>query len=69
MPMPTLPRRTPRWHMYRCPVCGHADEVDLDAGEPAPVSCSHCEADLEVVARSAEEAAAAVKVARRRRAR
>jgi transcription elongation factor Elf1 len=56
-----------RWHMYRCPVCGHRDEIDLDAGMPAPVSCSHCEAELEVVVRSPEEAAATATVATRRR--
>ena len=69
--LPTGPsQRPPGWHTYRCPVCGHTDEVDLAAGAPAPVSCSHCDADLEVVARSAEEAAATVKVATgRRRAR
>jgi hypothetical protein len=48
-------------------VCGHTDEVDLDAGPASSVSCSHCRAELEVAVRSPEAAAAAVKVATRRR--
>jgi transcription elongation factor Elf1 len=67
-PRPTADTGEPsRWHMYRCPVCGHTDEIDLDAGTPAPISCSHCEAQLEVVVRSAEDAAATVTVVTRRR--
>jgi len=53
--------------MYRCPVCGHTDEIDVDAGSSVPVACSHCDAELEAVVRSPEEAAAMVTVVTRRR--
>jgi ribosomal protein L37AE/L43A len=66
LPTPAMPGAH-RWHSYRCPVCGHTDEVDLDAGPPASVWCSHCHAELEVAVRSPEAAAAAVRVATRRR--
>lgn len=56
----------PEWHSYRCPVCGHTDEVDMK-GATGVVACSHCGTELEVSSRSREEAAAAVKVAVRRR--
>lgn len=35
-------------HSYRCPVCGHSDSVDLVAGAPQTVSCSHCQTRLEL---------------------
>ncbi len=57
----------PEWHSFRCPVCGHTDEVDVVAGPPSTVSCSHCGTALEIEARARDEAAAAVKVATRRR--
>jgi len=67
-PRPTPVAREPsRWHMYRCPVCGHTDEIDVDAGSSVPVACSHCDAELEAVVRSPEEAAAMVTVVTRRR--
>jgi hypothetical protein len=57
----------PQWHSYRCPVCGHTDEVDFAAGPESRVACSHCGTDLDLVARSPDAASAAVKVATRRR--
>lgn len=36
------------WRSYRCPVCGHADEVALPEDEPLRIRCSHCETALEV---------------------
>jgi transcription elongation factor Elf1 len=57
----------PEWHSFRCPVCGHADEVDLGAGPSGTVSCSHCGTALEIEAWARDEATATVKVATRRR--
>jgi len=58
------------WHSYRCPVCGHTDEVDLHDGAEGTVPCSHCATPLELLVRSPDQAAVAVKVAARwRRAR
>lgn len=56
----------PEWHSYRCPVCGHTDEVALET-EESMVACSHCGTDLDVRARAPDAAAAAVRVAVRRR--
>jgi len=36
------------WRSYRCPVCGHADEVAVDEGDVLKIRCSHCDASLEV---------------------
>lgn len=36
------------WRSYRCPVCGHADEVAVPAEESLLIRCSHCETALEV---------------------
>lgn len=36
------------WRSYRCPVCGHADEVAVPADETLLIRCSHCETALEV---------------------
>lgn len=33
---------------YRCPVCGHVDEVELEEGRPRTVRCTHCETSLTV---------------------
>lgn len=58
------------WHSYRCPVCGHTDEVELEVGPAWAVPCSHCGTPLELAVRSSDQAAVAVKVASRwRRAR
>ena len=35
-------------HSYRCPVCGHADEILLRPGEALSVPCTHCETLLEL---------------------
>ena len=51
------------WHTYRCPVCGHTDEVDLAEGAPASIACSHCGTPLEVVVLDRGAAAAGVRVA------
>jgi transcription elongation factor Elf1 len=53
------------WHTYRCPVCGHTDEVDLAEGVSGRIDCSHCGTPLEVVVLDRGAAAAGVKVATR----
>ncbi len=53
------------WHTYRCPVCGHTDEVDLVEGVPESVDCSHCGTTLEVEVLDRDAAAAGVRVATR----
>ena len=58
--------RTPEWHTYRCPVCGHTDEVDLVTGPVRAVTCSHCGTSLEVTARATDAAAAVVRVVNER---
>ena len=50
------------WHTYRCPVCGHTDEVDLAEGVAGSIDCSHCGTPLEVVVLDRDAAAAGVKV-------
>jgi hypothetical protein len=35
-------------HSYRCPVCGHADGVELRAGGVVRIPCSHCRTLLEL---------------------
>jgi len=56
----------PQWHTYRCPVCGHTDEVDM-TGSTGHVVCTHCATHLDLESRAPDAAAAAVKVAVRRR--
>ncbi|NJD19240.1 MAG: hypothetical protein FIA95_08180 [Gemmatimonadetes bacterium] len=58
-------RVDPEWHSYRCPVCGHTDEVALEDGPSSTVPCSHCTTPLEIVVRSPDQASVAVKVATR----
>ena len=29
-------------HEFRCPVCSHVDEVDLDGDNPVSAECPHC---------------------------
>ncbi len=36
------------WRSYRCPVCGHADEVAVPEGRTLRIRCSHCDASLAV---------------------
>jgi desulfoferrodoxin-like iron-binding protein len=56
---------TAAWHVYRCPVCGHTDEVLMEGGPEGTLPCSHCATPLELVVRSPDQAAVAVKVAAR----
>ncbi len=56
------------WHSYRCPVCGHFDEVET-SGDVRSVACSHCGTDLELQVRSADRTAVASRVHVRRRRR
>jgi len=56
---------TSTWHSYRCPVCGHTDEVPLEGEPTGTVPCSHCATHLELLVRSPEQAAVTVKVASR----
>ncbi|HSW29991.1 MAG TPA: hypothetical protein VLH75_10960 [Longimicrobiales bacterium] len=53
------------WHSYRCPVCGHTDEVDPAEVPGGTLPCSHCSTPLELLVRSPDQAAVAVKVASR----
>lgn len=50
------------WHSYRCPVCGHRDEVHTEPGMVRSISCSHCDTGLKVEAGSSEDAGVTVKV-------
>jgi transcription elongation factor Elf1 len=56
-------RRASAWHSYRCPVCGHTDEANLEEGPAGTVPCSHCATPLELQVRSPDQAAVTVKVA------
>ena len=64
--MSDAPQEHPQWHSYRCPVCGHTDEVDM-TGSTGSVECSHCGTELDLEARAPYEAATTVTVATRRR--
>ncbi len=44
-----------RWRSYRCPVCGHADEVTLSGEERLRILCSHCDTALTVEHRGSGE--------------
>lgn len=44
----TGPPEDADWRSYRCPVCGHADDVDVPEDEALLIRCSHCETALEV---------------------
>lgn len=43
-----VPPGESEWRSYRCPVCGHADEVAVPEGDVVRIRCSHCEASLEI---------------------
>jgi phage/plasmid primase-like uncharacterized protein len=58
-------RGAPAWHSYRCPVCGHTDEVELGDEPEGTHPCSHCATPLDLLVRSSDQAAVAVKVAAR----
>jgi len=62
---PLNPSDVPGWHSYRCPVCGHNDEVELVGGAVGMVPCSHCATPLEVAVTSPDQASVAVKVSSR----
>jgi transcription elongation factor Elf1 len=50
---------------YKCPVCGHRDAVDLEAGsETVIIVCSYCETPLEVSAKGPDSVRLSVQVAR-----
>lgn len=53
------------WHSYRCPVCGHTGEVELDGALLGTVQCSHCATALELLSGAPDQAAVTVKVASR----
>lgn len=53
-------RKGNAWRSYRCPVCGHTDEVEIAKGESARIPCSHCDTLLDV--RLTRERAESVKV-------
>jgi uncharacterized Zn finger protein len=55
----------PGWHSYRCPVCGHADEVELAGEVGRTVPCSHCATSLELRVMAPDQASVVVSVARR----
>lgn len=44
-----------RWRSYRCPVCGHADEVALSGEGSLRIRCSHCDTALAVEDRGSGE--------------
>lgn len=50
-------------HSYRCPVCGHRDDVELPELSGALVDCSHCDTTLQVEAGPAESIDASARVA------
>ena len=62
---PVVNADQPQWHSYRCPVCGHTDEVEGVGPALSALVCSHCGTELEVAAPAADAAAAVVKVATR----
>lgn len=51
------------WRSYRCPVCGHVDEVAVSEGGVLRIRCSHCEASLEVEGKRAGSGTVSVHVA------
>jgi DNA-directed RNA polymerase subunit RPC12/RpoP len=49
---------------YRCPVCGHREEVEMGADEPARrIDCSYCNTALTVSPRGHDSVRFAVRVA------
>lgn len=40
------PTAEPGWRSYRCPVCGHADQVAMSGEESLRIRCSHCDTPL-----------------------
>jgi len=54
------------WRSYRCPVCGHTDEVGISEGESARIPCSHCGALLEVTLNKQRAESVSVQLAEER---
>ena len=49
---------------YRCPVCGHRDDVTLDSdGNAQVLECTYCDTALEVSARGPDSVRFSVQVA------
>ncbi|HKK92132.1 MAG TPA: hypothetical protein VJ925_01820 [Longimicrobiales bacterium] len=51
------------WHAFRCPVCGHRDEVELPELSGVTIDCPHCDTTLNVEAGTAEQIDATARVA------
>jgi len=51
------------WHVFRCPVCGHRDEVELPASTGARIECPHCDTTLNVEVGPASSLDASARVA------
>jgi len=51
------------WHVFRCPVCGHRDEVELAELSGARIECPHCETTLNVEVGPATSLDASARVA------
>lgn len=45
---PGSPDAAEDWRSYRCPVCGHVDEVASPDRESLLIRCSHCDTALRV---------------------
>lgn len=59
------PGGRPDWHVFRCPVCGHRDEVKLAELSGARIDCPHCETALNVEVGPASSIDASARVAER----
>lgn len=51
------------WRSFRCPVCGHTDEVAVPDGDTLRMRCGHCETPLEVEGKGAGTGKVSVHVA------
>jgi DNA-directed RNA polymerase subunit RPC12/RpoP len=48
---------------YRCPVCGHREEIEMAADEPArSIECSYCSTELTVSPRGHDSVRFSVQV-------
>lgn len=53
-----------RFGTYRCPVCGHRDDIELVADRPRhTVQCSYCGTQLELTIRGWDSVRLSVQVA------
>lgn len=57
------PRGRADWHVFRCPVCGHRDEVKLAELSGARIDCPHCETTLNVEVGPASRIDASARIA------